>query len=385
MGATNDIFDAECVVVGAGIIGLAVARRLACAGREVIVLERAGQVGTHTSSRSNEVIHAGIYYRPGSPQATLCTRGREALYGYCESRSIAYRQLGKLVIATDEASVPWLEEMRARGELNGVPGLRLLTATQAKALEPELRCSAALLSPVTGIVDSHALMLAFSADAQAAGAIIAVTNAFESAHCEGGRFRVQSVSATGERAQIRCRFLVNAAGLWAAEVARGVDAMPIERVPKIYFAKGAFFSLAGRSAPFNHLIVPEPRSWRQGGIFTLDLAMRGRFGPDEQWVDDVDYGLQDWPIDHVYDTVRRYLPALRPGALALDYAGIRPRLNGPGMPPADWLFQGEAEHGIEGLVNLFGFESPGITASLPIADTVFAMLHHEAVAFAQSA
>ncbi len=372
--------DTDCIVVGAGAIGLAIARELSASGREVVVLERASQVGTETSSRSNEVIHAGIYHRSSGPQAVLCTRGREALYAYCEAHGVPHRQIGKLVVATDEDSVAWLEDMHRQGRANGVPGLELLDRRRAALLEPNLRCAAALFSPRTGIVDTHQLMLAYRGDAEANGAVVALRTAFVRARRTGGGFEIEATSAAGERTRIRCTILVNAAGIWASDVARHVEGMPAERVPKIHLAKGAFFTLRG-AAPFRHLIVPEPKSWRQGGIFTLDLAMRGRFGPDEQWVDSVDYGLEGWPIEPVYAIVRRYFPALPDGSLSLDYSGIRPRLNGPGTPGADWLFQGEHEHGIAGLVNLFGFESPGITASLEIAKAVSGMLEGQPLPF----
>ena len=377
----RESFECDCIVVGGGIIGLTIARRVASEGLHVVVLERARQIGTETSSRSNEVIHAGIYYRPGSPQAVLCTKGRDSLYAYCRSRGVPHAQIGKLVVATDDESIGWLEQMHARGHANGVPGLKMLSSGQARELEPQLHCSAALLSPYTGILDTHALMQAYRADAEAWGADIALANAFVSARPEGSGFRVETIAANGEQGTIRSRWLVNAAGIWATEVAAHIDGMPGERIPRRYLAKGAFFGLRGASAPFRHLIVPEPKSWRQGGIFTLDLAMRGRFGPDEEWVDDVDYGVEGWPTQRVYEVVRRYFPTVRADAITVDYAGIRPRLHGPGMPPADWMFQAEGEHGIPNLVNLFGFESPGITASLAIADTVFGVLNHHELPF----
>jgi len=374
------VFEAECVVVGAGAIGLAVARHLALEGREVVVLERATAIGTETSSRSNEVIHAGIYHRPGGPQAILCGRGREALYEYCAQSGIEHAQIGKLVVATDDESVGWLEEMYARATDNGVPGINMLSGTAAAALEPNLQCRAALYSSRTGIIDTHGLMLAYRGDAEAHGAVIALNSAFVAASPETHGFSVEVVSGEKERTQIRCEILINAAGIWAPDVARAIKGTSPTRIPRIYLAKGGFFTLRGKS-PFRRLIVPEPKSWRQGGIFTLDLASRGRFGPDEAWVDAVDYSLEGWPIDHIYAVVRRYFPALPDNSLSLDYSGIRPRLNGPGVPPADWLFQGEKEHGLPGLINLFGFESPGITASLAIAEVVGGLLKGQALPF----
>lgn len=378
--AAGTRLETDCIVVGAGVIGLAIARELAGSGREVVVLEKAAQVGTETSSRSNEVIHGGIYHRPNGPQALLCSRGRESLYDYCESHGVAHRQVGKLVVATDEASVGWLEEMLRQGRANGVPGLQLLDGKRATQLEPNLRCAAALESPRTGIVDTHQLMLAYRGDAESRGAMFALKTAFTQARASGRGFEVEARSETGERSRIRCRILVNAAGIWAGEVARHIEGLGAERIPKLHRAKGAFFKLRG-AAPFTRLIVPEPKSWRQGGIFTLDLAMRGRFGPDERWVDTVDYSLQGWPVEPIYAVVRRYFPGLPADSLTLDYSGIRPRLNGPGTAGADWLFQGEREHGLAGLVNLYGIESPGITASLEIAKAVAGMLEGRALPF----
>lgn len=367
------MLETECLVVGAGAIGLAIARRLAMDGREVLVLERAARVGTETSSRSNQVIHAGLYHRPKGPQAFLCGRGREMMYAFCAAHGVEHRQVGKLVVATDDESVGWLEELHERARQNEVPDLQLLGSRAANRLEPNLLCRAALLSGRTGIVDTHGLTLAYQGDAESHGASIACKTSFVSAVSRMGGFDVEAESSDGERHSVRTAFLVNAAGIWSPQVARGIQGMPAEHIPEIHFAKGAFFALRGRS-PFGRLIVPEPRTWRQGGIFTLDLAGRGLFGPDEAWVDTVDYDLSGWPLAHVYDAVRRYFPALPDHALAPDYSGIRPRLNGPGGVAADWLMQGEAQHGVPGLVNLFGFESPGITASLAIADVVAGLL-----------
>lgn len=342
-------------------------------GREVLVLERAARVGTETSSRSNQVIHAGLYHRPKGPQAVLCGRGREAMYAFCETHGVEHRQVGKLVVATDDESVGWLEGLHERARLNEVPDLELMGPQAAKRLEPNLCCRAAMFSGRTGIVDTHGLVLAYQGDAESHGASIVCNTSFVSAARRRDGFEVEVRSSDGECYAVRTSFLINAAGIWAPEVASGIEGMPALHIPKIYNAKGAFFALRGRS-PFSTLVVPEPRTWRQGGIFTLDLAGRGLFGPDEAWVDTVDYGLEGWPVAHVYEAVRRYFPALPDGALVPDYSGIRPRLNGPGGAPADWLMQGEAQHGIPGLLNLFGFESPGITASLAIAEAAAGLL-----------
>jgi len=377
MGAT---FETGCIVVGGGAIGLAIARRLAMDGIEVVLLERAAAVGTETTARSNQVIHAGLYHRPGGPQAVLCGRGREALYAFCASHGVEHRQVGKLVVATDDDSVGWLEGIFERARANGVPDIRMLSGAAATELEPNLRCRAALYSGRSGIVDTHALALAYRGDAEAHGAAVACNTRFVAATRDRGGFEVDTESAAAERTTIRCEQLINAAGIWAPEVARGIEGLAAAWIPKIHYAKGAFLALRGRS-PFSRLIVPEPATWRRGGIFTLDLAGRALFGPDEDWIDTVDYSLAGRPVAHVYEAVRRYLPSLPDDSLALDYAGIRPRLNGPGGAPADWLFQGPQQHGIEGLVNLFGIESPGITSSLPIAEAVAAMLDGQPLPF----
>jgi L-2-hydroxyglutarate oxidase LhgO len=366
-------FETDCLVVGAGAIGLAIARRLAMDSLDVVVVERERAIGMHTSSRSNEVIHGGLYHRPGGPQAVLCGLGREKLYDYCAQHGVEHRQIGKFVVATDNESVEWLEGVLERAKINGVPGLEMLSARSATVQEPQLVCHAALWSPRTGIIDTHGLLLAYQGDAEAHGASIALNSTMISAHRLNGRFVVDVQSTGEEQTQIHCSILINAAGIWAPSVAMTIEGMTSDRIPHIHLAKGAFLSFRGKS-PFTRLIVPEPKTWRQGGIFTLDMSMQGKFGPDEAWVDTVDYGLEGWPSEHVYAAVRRYFPALPDNSLTLDYSGIRPRMNGPGGTSADWLFQGEREHGLPGLINLFGLESPGITSSLPVADVVAGMI-----------
>lgn len=367
------MIETECIVVGAGVIGLAVARRLALNGRDVVVLERANNIGTETSSRSNEVIHAGIYYRTGGPQAVLSVKGREPLLEYCVGHGVKHEQIGKLIVASDCESMEWLEGVKVKASANGALGLEMLSGEAAAKLEPNLRCCAAIHSTRTCIVDTHGLMLAYRGDAESNGAAIVLRSAFVGAQQISGGFEVEFSSANAERSRIKCRQLINAAGLWATEVASTIEGVSRERIPHINLAKGTFFKLRGK-APFRRLIIPEPKIWRKGGIFTLDLAMGGRFGPDEEWIDKVDYSLEGRSIEQVYTMVRRYFPALPNDSLTLDYAGIRPRLHGPGMTPADWLFQGEREHGVRGLMNLFGFETPGITASIAIAEVVANML-----------
>jgi L-2-hydroxyglutarate oxidase LhgO len=376
--------DTDCIVVGAGVIGLAVARRLALDGMDVVVLERADSVGTETSARSNEVVHAGIYYRPGSPQAVLCRRGHAALAEFCPAHSIDHREVGKLIIATDDESVGWLEDTLARATANGAPDVEMIDGVAARRLEPGLRCQAALWSPRTGIIDSHGLILAYRGHAEERGAAIALETRFVGAAVGGGGFVVTARGADGAETTVRCRLLVNAAGICSPEVASRIDAMPADRVPHHHLAKGTFFSLSGKP-PFRHLIVPDHPTRRGGGIFTLDLAGRGRFGPDEKWVETPDYVIEGHPVDGAYAAVRRYYPSLPDGVLGLDYAGIQPRLQGPGEVAVDWRFQGEAGHGVSGLINLYGFDSPGITASLPIADVVAGMLAGRDEAFGSGA
>ena len=362
----------DCVVAGAGVIGLACARRMAMAGREVVIVEAADAIGTGMTSRSNEVVHAGIYYRPGSPQARMCASGRDALFAYCEGRGVRCEWIGKLVVATDEAALSWLEDVRANARSNGVAELEWMDRGAVRALEPEIRCRAALHSPATGIVDSHGLMLALLGDAEADGAALALASVLRSASVTPQGFALR-VESDGNETRLGCRLLINAAGIGAGPIARSIDGMRGDPVPKLHLAKGTFFALNGPS-PFRRLIVPEPAVQRAGGIFTLDLAGRARFGPDEDWIEDVDYGLDAERAPAFYAAVRRYFPGLEAGALRPDYTAIRPRRNGPGEAMADWLVLGPCEHGVPGLVNLCGFESPGLTAALPIAEAVAAML-----------
>ncbi|MDP6804519.1 MAG: FAD-dependent oxidoreductase [Rhodospirillales bacterium] len=362
----------KCVVVGAGVIGLACARRMAMGGSEVVIVEAADAIGTGMSARSNEVVHAGLYYRPGSPQARLCVSGRDALFAYCEHHGVACEPIGKLVVATDEAALSWLTGVRANARANGAGELEWLDEDGVRALEPEIRCRAALHSPATGIVDSHGLMLALLGDAEAAGAVLALGSALRSVSVTPKGFAL-GIDSGGEATRLECRFLINAAGIGAAPIAQSIDGLRPESIPKIHLAKGTFFALSGPS-PFRHLIVPDVAVQRAGGIFTLDLAGRGRFGPDEEWIAEVDYGLDAGRAPAFTAAVRRYYPGLDSGALQPDYVAVRPRRNGPGEAMADWLLAGPREHGVAGLVNMCGFESPGLTAALPIADAVAAML-----------
>jgi L-2-hydroxyglutarate oxidase LhgO len=357
----------ECVVVGAGVIGLAVARRLAQAGREVIILEAAEGIGTVTSSRNSEVIHAGIYYPAGSLMARMCVSGKHALYRYCSDHGVPHRNCGKLIVATTPKETAKLQSIKAHAEANGVLDLETLSAEAARALEPALNCDAALLSPSTGIVDSHAFMLALRGDAEAAGAICAFHAPLLRAGAAAGRIEIE----VGGEAPIslECGLLVNAAGLGAPAVARSIDGMPIDLIPPAYLAKGNYFSCHAR-APFSRLIYPVPEPGGLGVHLTLDLAGQARFGPDVEWVDAVDYAVDPARAERFYPAIRRYWPTLPDGALMPSYSGIRPKIVPPAVAVQDFLIQGPRDHGVDGLINLFGIESPGLTSSLAIADHV---------------
>jgi L-2-hydroxyglutarate oxidase LhgO len=360
--------DFDATVVGAGVVGLAVARELALAGRSVVILEAAGEIGFETSSRNSEVIHGGLYYPPGSLKARLCVPGKRRLYDYLAARGVAHERLGKLVVAVTEEEVPALERLAARGAENGVDDLKLLSATEARRLEPELNCAAALLSPSTGIFDSHGYMLALLGDAEAAGAALALRTPFEGAAASaGGGFAVDTGGA--EPASFTTAMLLNAAGLHADKVAAQIDGLAPEHVPKLRYAKGSYFVLSGRS-PFSRLIYPLPSNASLGLHLALDMGGQTRFGPDVEWVERLDYNVDAGRADVFYGEVRRYWPGLPEGALSPGYSGIRPKLVGPGEPPADFRIDGPEAHGLAGLVNLFGIESPGLTASLAIAEEV---------------
>jgi L-2-hydroxyglutarate oxidase LhgO len=356
----------ECVVIGAGVVGLAVARALALAGREVLVLESAAAIGTGISSRNSEVIHAGIYYVPGSLKARLCVRGKQLLYDYCAERGIGHRRCGKLLVSTAPEQVPQLQGIKARAELNGVEDLQLLSGAQARVMESELVCDAAIYSPGTGIVDSHALMQALQGDVENAGGMVVLNSPVEQAQCTNSAICLTTADGT----RLRARSVVNAAGLQAQALARRFQGLDSWHVPGAWFAKGNYFTLAGR-APFSHLIYPVPQPAGLGVHLTLDLGGQAKFGPDVQWVDSVD----DLTVDAArgeafYAEVRKYWPALQDGALLAGYAGIRPKIHAPDQAARDFLIQGPAEHGVSGLVNLFGIESPGLTSALAIGELV---------------
>ncbi|MBP4052318.1 NAD(P)/FAD-dependent oxidoreductase [Chromobacterium violaceum] len=358
----------ECVVIGAGVVGLAVARALAQAGREVVIVEAEPAMGLHASSRNSEVIHAGLYYPAGSLKARLCVAGRDALYRYCAERAIPHRRLGKLIVASRESQLAKLAALEAQARANGVADIRRLTASEARALEPALDCAAALLSPSTGIVDSHALMLSLLADAEAAGAQLALASPVE-----GGEVTPDGVALRVAGMALLAKRVVNAAGLFAPDVARAIAGLRADSIPPARYARGVYFSLQGR-APFSRLVYPLPEAGGLGSHLTLDLAGQARFGPDVEWVDGVDYRVDPARADAFYRAVRAWWPQLPDGALAPGYAGIRAKIAGPGEPDADFVIQGPAVHGAPGLVNLFGIESPGLTSCLAIADAALAQL-----------
>ena len=366
----------DAVVVGAGAVGLAVARELALRGRETIVLEATAGIGNGTSSRNSEVIHAGLYDAPTSLKARLCVAGRRLLYPYCESRGVGHRRCGTLVVAATPAQVEPLRAIERRALANGVEGLRWLGGAEARELEPALAGEAALLSTATGIIDSHALMLAYLGDLENAGGALVVRSPLESAATRGDSL----VLRVGGDAplEIEAGVLVNAAGLHAQEVARRIDGLDPARVPRAWFAKGNYYALAGRS-PFTRLIYPVPEPGGLGVHLTLDLAGQARFGPDVEWLDVDSPDAIDYTVDPArsaafYAAIRRYWPGLKDDTLAPAYSGVRPKLQGPGAPASDFMLQGREAHGVAGLVNLFGIESPGLTASLAIAAEVMRRL-----------
>ncbi len=357
----------ECAIVGAGVIGLAIARRLAQGGREVVVLEAAEGIGTVTSSRNSEVIHAGIYYRAGSMMARMCVAGKHALYRYCNEHGIPYRNCGKLIVATNAKETEKLQSIKAHAEANGVLDMQVLSAHAAQDLEPALACDAALLSPSTGIIDSHAYMLALRGDAEDAGAAFAFHTPLVGATVQSGDI----VLETGGEAPMRlaCRLLINAAGLDAPAIAGKIEGMPPALIPQAYLAKGNYFSCSAR-APFSRLIYPVPEPGGLGVHLTLDMAGQARFGPDVEWVERIDYAVDPKRAERFYPAIRRYWPTLPDGALMPAYSGMRPKIVPPAVASQDFVIQGPDDHGVDGLINLFGIESPGLTSSLAIADHV---------------
>ncbi|MGH8139709.1 MAG: NAD(P)/FAD-dependent oxidoreductase [Steroidobacteraceae bacterium] len=359
----------DAVVIGAGVIGLAVARSLTARGRETLILEAGDRFGAETSSRSSEVIHAGIHYSQDWLKARLCVAGRDLLYAFCERHGIEHRRCGKLIVATSPGQLPQLQKIRAAAWANGVE-LASLSRSEALALEPELSCAGALHSALTGIIDSHAYMLALLGEAQNRGAILVYNSKVT-------RMWPQTdgvlIALNGEGPTCRARLVVNCAGLCSPQVANAIEGFPREHIPHTYFAKGNYFALSGRT-PFQRLVYPVPEPGGLGVHLTLDLAGRARFGPDVQWIEDCDYAVDPRRSESFYAAIRSYWPALADNALQPAYAGIRPKLSGPTQAAADFRIDGPRTHGVAGIVNLFGIESPGLTASLAIAEHVAQMM-----------
>jgi L-2-hydroxyglutarate oxidase LhgO len=359
--------DADVGIVGAGVVGLAVARVLARTGRHVFVLDKERFVGFHTSSRNSEVIHAGIYYPPGSLKARLCVEGRDALYRYCLDRGVPHGRTGKVIVATADEEISALERIKSNAEANGVGDLAWLSAAEVHELEPVVSAVRGLWSPSTGIIDSHELMAALREDAEHSGAQVVLGTPVLSGRAE--ERGIELALGGDEPSRVRFRSVINSAGLWAPELAARIEGLAAERIPPQLYAKAHYFVLSGKS-PFRHLVYPVPVPGGMGTHVTLDLTGRARFGPDVEWVEDVDYAFDESRVESFIQSIRRYYPALDSGRLQPGYTGIRPKISGPKEPAADFVVQGPAEHGIPGLVNLFGIESPGLTAALPLAEQV---------------
>ncbi len=360
----------DCIVIGAGVVGLAVGRALALSGREVMVLEAANAIGTGTSSRNSEVIHAGIYYPPGSLKARLCVQGKQMLYSYCAERGIGHRRCGKLIVATSPPQIGQLQNIIAKAAANGVHDLVMLTRDEAKAMEPQLECVAAIHSPSTGIIDSHALMLSLQGDIENAGGGVVLNAGIGQLVKKQSAIEVVANDGTA----LSAITVINAAGLSAPWMASRMTGLDARHIPPTFWAKGNYFTLNGKS-PFSRLIYPVPDGAGLGVHLTIDLGGQAKFGPDVEWVESPDnLAVDPNRGDAFYAEVRKYWPGLKNGALEAGYAGIRPKLQGPGIPAGDFVIQDEAVHGVTGLVNLFGIESPGLTSSLAIGEVVSQML-----------
>ncbi|MVW72833.1 NAD(P)/FAD-dependent oxidoreductase [Bordetella sp. 15P40C-2] len=365
----------DCAVIGAGVVGLAIARELALAGREVLILEAEQAFGTHTSSRNSEVIHAGISYGATSLKARLCVQGKQALYRYCEERGIGHARVGKLIVASTPEDLTGLQGYLQRAEGAGVHDLRRVEQAELREMEPEVQALAAVYSPSTGIIDSHGLMLTMLGDAENAGATLVTASPVL-----GGAITPDGIVLRvggDEQTELLCKTVINSAGLWATCVAQSLENFPVSKVPAIHYARGRYYTLSGPS-PFRHLVYPVTREATLRVHVTLDLAKQARFGPDLEWVDSVDYHFGQEREALFYAGIRRYFPGLPDGALQPGYTGIRPRLAGPDAPlhsgAEDFRIEDERSHGVPGLINLFGIESPGLTSSLAIGEYVRTLL-----------
>ncbi len=359
----------DCIIAGAGVLGLAIGRRLARAGLEVAVLETEAHIGMHTSSRNSEVIHAGIYYPKDSLKARLCVAGKHALYDYCESKGVPHERIGKLIVATAPQEEDRLRGIAERAAANGVNDLTWLGQDEVRGMEPHVRASAALLSPSTGILDSHEYMLALEGDLEAAGGSVVLQSRISRVAANKNGFEVD---VDGETVAA-CRYFINAAGLWATDLAASIEGGNGLAPSSHHFARGHYFTYAGRS-PFSHLIYPVPIDGGLGIHATNDMGGAARFGPDVEWIDSIDYGFPDGLEGKFLEAIERYFPGVEPDRMSQSYTGIRPKLSGPGEAPADFSIVGPATHGVPGLVNLFGMESPALTASLAVADYVHGLL-----------
>lgn len=363
----------DCVVVGAGVIGLAIAREMALQGRETILLERESAFGTVSSARNSEVIHAGIYYPKDSLKAKLCVEGNQLLYEYCRSHQVATQPYGKLIVATDETQIDGLQAILYKAQNNGVQEIKMISGSEARALEPNLHCSAAILSTTTGIVDSHGYMLSLLGGFEDAGGMVAYQSPLMRAkpigiHAEHG-YELEIGGA--DSMKIQTKLLINCAGMSAPAVAKNIEGLTQDHIPKAYFAKGNYFSLSGKS-PFTHLIYPIPEPGGLGVHLTLDMGGQAKFGPDVEWLDidveeQIDYVVNPLRGEGFYEAVRRYWPSLKDGVLQADYSGVRAKIVPPNTPAGDFCLNTPLDHGLKNLYNLYGFESPGLTSSLAIA------------------
>ncbi len=368
--------DVETIIIGAGVIGLAVGRALAEAGQEVVILEQAGLVGSETSSRNSEVIHAGLYYPPGSLKARFCVAGKKALYAFCRDNAVTAKRCGKLVVATHKNETPKLEALAENAKKNGVDDLVFLSGAEARSLEPALSCEAALLSPSTGVIDSHSYMQALEGHiGSKSGQVVLNTRVTKATRLPGGGFQL-AIESGGEAGQISCERLVGAGGLWASEIGSCLNGEGSYRAPKTYPAKGHYFQVSGR-VPFKHLIYPLPDGAWLGLHLTLDWSGKAKLGPDIEWIESVDYSFDDKNGERLATftrEARRYWPGLPDGALAPDYTGIRPKIYRKGEPAADFAIHGPSTHGVPNFVGLYGIESPGLTSSLAIGSYVAELL-----------
>ncbi|KAF9626339.1 hypothetical protein IFM89_032188 [Coptis chinensis] len=384
--------NVDCVVIGAGVVGIAVARDLALKGRDVLVIESAPTFGSGTSSRNSEVIHAGIYYPPNSLKAIFCLRGRKLLYQYCANHGVPHKQIGKLIVATGSSEIQKLIVLLSQGRENGVEGLRMMEGFEAMRMEPELKCLKALLSPYSGIVDTHALMLSLVGEAENHGATFSYNTTVVGGHLEGDSIQIHiSQSKNIEKCIGGCppqpelilvpNLVVNSAGLSSPSLAKSFKGLDSRVIPPSYYAQGCYFTLSNnKTPPFEHLIYPIPEDGGLGVHVTLDLDGHVKFGPDVEWIGELDsissflnkfdYSVSSDRVQKFYPEIRRYYPNLKEGSLEPGYAGIRPKLSGPGQPPVDFIIQGEDINGVRGLINLFGIESPGLTSSLAIAEHI---------------